>query len=104
MIFPSHSLSCFKCGAVLPLDARIGRKDTCAECDADLHCCLNCGLYNRSAHNECDEPQAEWVRDKDRANFCDYFEPRRGARKGAARSGTAEEARARFEGLFRKKE
>ena len=22
------------------------------------------------------EPQAEWVRDKDKANFCGYFDPR----------------------------
>ena len=73
------SLQCFNCGTTIALEGRIGRKDSCAKCDADLHSCLNCRLYNRSAHNECSEPQAEWVRDKDRANFCDYFRTARGA-------------------------
>ena len=103
MVASANSLSCFKCGASYPLGDRIGRKDTCSACDADLHCCWNCRHYRRSAHNECNEPQAEWVRDKDRANFCDYFDPRRGD-SGAAgtRSPTAADARTRFEDLFKK--
>ena len=98
------SLHCFKCGTAYPIKDRIGRKATCPKCDADLHSCLNCRHYNRSAHNECNEPQAEWVRDKDRANFCDYFEPRRGAVSGITRSSSTDAARARFENLFKKKE
>ena len=105
MLSQSESfLHCFKCGTPYPIKDRIGRKDTCPKCDADLHCCLNCRHYNRSAHNECNEPQAEWVRDKDRANFCDYFEPRRGASAGTRRPSSADNARARFEDLFKKKE
>ena len=97
-------LICFKCGKPYDLSARIGRRDTCPECDADLHCCLNCRHYNRSAHNECNEPQAEWVRDKDRANFCDYFEPRRGGHPGIGNSAAPNDARTRFEDLFKKKD
>src|SRR6266545_7252438 len=98
------TLSCFKCGAGYPLEGRIGRKDTCPKCDADLHCCLNCRHYNRSAHNQCNEPQAEWVRDKDRANFCDYFEPNRGGLPAGAPGSEASDARALFDSLFKKKE
>lgn len=98
-----NTLACHKCGTEYPLNGRIGRTDACAKCDADLHCCLNCRHYNRSAHNECNEPQAEWVRDKDRANFCDYFDPRRGsASAGISETSPAKDARSRFEDLFKK--
>ena len=37
--------------------------------------CLNCIFYDSSAHNQCLENQAEWVREKDKGNFCGYFAP-----------------------------
>jgi hypothetical protein len=101
MAATSNSLSCFRCGGAYELQGRIGLRDVCPACDADLHTCLNCRHYNRSAHNECNEPQAEWVRDKDRANYCDYFDPRRGA-AGGTRSSPSAGARARFDDLFKK--
>jgi hypothetical protein len=36
------------------------------------------------SYNECREPQAERVVDKEKSNFCDFFTPRRsGAAAGA---------------------
>lgn len=52
---------------------RVGRRDTCDKCGADLHACVNCRFHDSSAYNECREPQAERVLDKHVANFCDYF-------------------------------
>lgn len=98
----SASLSCFKCGTPYPLTRRIVRSDTCPKCDADLHCCANCRHYNPAAHNQCNEPQAEWVREKERTNFCDYFEPRRGPGRPGKGSTAADDARARFDNLFKK--
>ena len=100
-ILSSDPFACHKCGTPYSVTDRIGRKDTCRKCDADLHCCLNCRHYNKHVHNECNENQAEWVRDKDRSNYCDYFDPKRGGSSGAGKSST-EEARSRFEDLFRK--
>lgn len=85
----------------MALDDRVTLRAVCPSCDADLHCCLNCRHHNRSAHNECNETQAEWVRDKDRANHCDYFDPRRGPASGRESKGSTD-ARARFEDLFKK--
>lgn len=92
---------CFRCKTRNDIQERVGRKDTCAQCDADLHCCFNCRHYNPGAHNQCKESQAEWVKEKDRANYCDYFEPRRGTPGGEGSSRT-QDARARFEDLFKK--
>ncbi len=91
---------CYRCGSSYAFKDRIGRGDACPSCDADLRCCRNCRHYSPNAHNQCNEPQAEWVREKDRSNYCDYFEPRRGAAAGEAES-KAKDARARFEDLFK---
>lgn len=66
---------CYKCGTeqVLSSNAFVGRKEECASCRCDLHCCLNCAHYDKAAYNQCRESQAERVLDKDRSNFCDYF-------------------------------
>ncbi|RME57794.1 MAG: hypothetical protein D6780_07790 [Candidatus Dadabacteria bacterium] len=63
---------CAKCGAEIKSE-KVYRADTCAQCGADLRCCLNCKFYEPSAYNQCREPQAERVVDKERANFCDFF-------------------------------
>ena len=39
-----------------------------------LHCGHNCHFYDPAKHNQSREPQADWVKDKEMANFCDYFE------------------------------
>ena len=64
---------CFRCRKEVILDGPPGRKDTCVYCGVDLRCCLNCWFYDGSAYNQCREPQAERVLEKDRSNFCDYF-------------------------------
>ncbi len=105
VIMSDTVLSCYKCGhalRVLPRD-RIHRSDTCAACGADLYCCVHCRYFDPSRSNECSEPQAEWVRDKEAANFCGYFEPRTSlnltARGGRSRGA---DARAAFDNLFKK--
>lgn len=49
-----------------------------------MHVCRNCAHHDTSAYNECREPQADRVLEKERSNFCDYFTPRSGQ---AGRSG-----------------
>lgn len=97
--------SCCKCGEVIPLSAgsRMGRRETCPKCSADLHCCHNCKFYYPHTHNECRETQAEYVQYKDEANLCDWFqpllgEPRAGSGKAA---GAADQARKKFDNLFK---
>lgn len=63
---------CFKCNNLLNVEV-ISFRDECPFCGADLHVCLNCKYYDTSKHNSCSEPQADYVREKDRANYCEYF-------------------------------
>ena len=78
--------SCHGCGAVLDLDGPIGRRSACPQCDADLHCCINCRFYDESAPHECREPHADHYVDKIASNACDLFQLGDGAsRRRAAR-------------------
>ncbi len=92
---------CHRCGHDIGAVERIGRRDACLQCRADLHCCLNCAFYDPAYHNQCREPQAEPQVDKQVGNFCDYFSFRTG-RRLAADMKQKDGARARLDALFGK--
>jgi hypothetical protein len=71
-------VTCFSCGKPLEFVDRIGLRAECPHCHADVHVCRNCVHYDPKVYNECRETSAEVVREKDRANFCEYYQPRSG--------------------------
>ncbi len=96
-------MRCFACDAPVELAAgeRVGFRDTCARCGADLHVCRNCSHHDPSAQNQCREPSAEWVPERERANRCDWFSPGAGGGGDAVRA--QQRAKSDLEALFRKK-
>ena len=94
---------CFDCGRDISIqkDGRIGRGDECPHCGADMHVCMNCQHYDSKSYNECREPAAEVVKEKDRSNFCDHFTPRTGSAGPGA--SDKDKLRAAAEALFKKK-
>ncbi|MEY4667856.1 MAG: hypothetical protein RL518_555 [Pseudomonadota bacterium] len=77
-------ITCFHCKKPSPLELVSGRavvsfRASCPHCSSDLHVCLNCSLHDRGAYHECRETSAEWVKDKERGNKCEYFQPRTGS-------------------------
>ena len=69
-------MRCFHCGNEIFYTDRVGIREECEKCKSDVHCCRNCAFYDPKVYNECKEPQAEVIREKDRANVCDYFRKR----------------------------
>lgn len=65
---------CYHCQTALTLSGKPARSDECPVCGRDLRVCLNCRHYDPGAYRGCREPVAEEVRDKDRGNFCDWFQ------------------------------
>ena len=63
---------CWKCRKEISIEKPV-RGDECPLCHADLHVCRACEFYESGAHNDCRESSAEFVGDKEHANFCDYF-------------------------------
>ena len=98
------SFSCFNCGHPIQLlsGATVLKKDVCPSCDADLHCCKNCRFFDPSVHNECRETQAEWVRYKDKGNYCDYFVPSTHITLVKKSSASGDNAKKRWDSLFKK--
>jgi hypothetical protein len=95
-------MRCSACHAEVALASgeRVGFRDACPQCRADLHCCRNCEFHDPSAYNECRESNAERVSDRARANRCDYFSP--SARGGGQAAVAAQRARNQLDQLFKK--
>lgn len=94
-----EELQCWRCGAALTtLTPPISRQDACPGCGAELHCCRLCRWLEPRWRRGCREERAEEVGDRERANFCDYFQPRPGAHQPVADANAA--ARARLDSLF----
>lgn len=66
---------CFKCSHELQLaiGSDISRTEECPKCSSSLRCCKMCGHFDKNVYNECTEPMADRVVEKEKANFCDYF-------------------------------
>ncbi len=94
---------CWSCGAGLsyPRYSMVPREEDCPGCGKDLHSCRNCRHHDPGVNNQCREPDAEWVTDRERANFCERFQL---AEEPVARPGPdrGSEARLKLDDLFRK--
>ncbi len=91
---------CFQCRQEIPAERIILREDECPHCFSDLHACRNCRFYDPASSNLCSEPQADWVTDKERANFCEFFDFAERSRPGEGAHDSLS-ARDRFKRLFR---
>ena len=90
---------CYFCGNTFT--ERVYKNTECPVCGKDLKICLNCKFYEPGAHYDCRETIPEPVRDKERANFCDYFVyVFRGKGASSAEDKKREEARNKFDSLF----
>jgi hypothetical protein len=91
---------CNKCLKVLEIKTPVGRREICPFCGSDLHCCLNCIHHYIGAYNDCREPQAERVIEKERSNFCDFF-AFRNAEMDGKRKDSGVPAKTKIESLFK---
>lgn len=97
------SVACRTCGRKWPT-REVPFSAECERCGTELHACVQCDFYEPGRDNDCREPIAEPVRDKERANRCELFRPGAGPAPGADRPAEdcAVEARRKLEDLFRK--
>lgn len=92
-------LICWKCGASLAdLPQPLSRRAECPNCHAELHTCRLCRHFDLGKAKQCREPVADEVKDKTRANFCDWFQPQ--ALVHSSGGANATNNRAQLEALF----
>jgi hypothetical protein len=112
---------CPKCSAEWELKGPVGFREECPECAAYLHICTNCRHYD-AVNRGCRIPTTEPVREPSEINFCEEYEyngegvpgrapgvasgrtptPSRSAAPPSNKAAAGDEARRRFEDLFRK--
>jgi len=91
--------SCWKCGAKLE-SSDFGRQETCPKCGFDTRVCKNCLHYDPKYNNSCKENQADFLSEKEKSNFCDYFSP---THPNAEGSTSRDAMKSAAEALFKKK-
>ena len=106
---------CPKCNAEWEIKGPIGFREECPECAAFLHTCANCAQYEPGTRG-CRILTTESVRDRQSVNFCEDFEfnpeapgsdkaarraPAGAAKPSASAKPSADEARRKFDALFR---
>lgn len=93
-------LLCFRCGASLAaLTPPISRQDECPSCSVYLHVCRMCRFFDPQVPKQCREDDADEVMDKEKLNFCEWFEPSDTA-FDASRAATATRAQNELAVLF----
>ena len=89
--------NCYNCGK--EFEIKVYRNTDCSSCGKDAKVCLNCKFFSPGSHWECNESIREAVREKDRANFCDFFELASNY-KGSSGKDNEDEAKSVFNSLF----
>jgi hypothetical protein len=93
-------LVCWRCGVAIKPDQRpITRLERCRACQADLHACRQCRHYTTRLTGYCDHDHAKPPRERERANFCQYFTPQPGPH-AAQQGADARHARSGLDALF----
>ena len=65
---------CVRCGHKWELKTQPGFRQTCPECDAFLHSCVNCRLYNRRG-DQCSSVTAECKPgSREQHNYCEEYQ------------------------------
>lgn len=95
------TVSCYHCGKQVEIEYKISFRAECLYCKADLHICRNCRFYDEFAYNECKESSAEKTFDKEKNNYCEYFDPS-SENSGTSQLSEREKLLKSAEALFKK--
>ena len=97
---PDPIIHCYRCGTSLAaLTLPLARLDECPKCSVQVHVCRMCLYYDPAVPDQCREDDAEAVKEKERANFCDYFKPRDDAFTGTELAAE-QQAKSELSALF----
>lgn len=93
-------LSCWNCGKDTGIEGKPTRLDHCESCLADLKCCRGCRFYDPFAAKQCRERIDDFVKNKEKANFCDYFQARVVGAKALNNVDNKDSRKKKFDDLF----
>ncbi len=88
--------ACTYCSTRIDSAQPIGYATLCPSCSEPLHSCVNCRFYSPGSYHDCAERVEEFISDKKKANYCDFF--MMGSNKQSKKA--SDEARKKAEALF----
>lgn len=97
---------CWKCGKAITETPPFSRSLRCSSCDSDIRSCKNCSFYSPGSWHDCTERVEDEVRDKERANFCDFFrlnplfKQDTEGQEASSKKNSLDSARSAFDNLF----
>lgn len=96
----THTIHCPDCNLSHSYEGHLSFREECENCAHDLHICLTCDFHDQYVENQCREPTADPVNQKDRRNLCEYWKPvSRAERLGES----SDDAKAKLHALFGEK-
>ncbi len=99
-----EGLLCWSCGRPSGSKGSVTRHDQCQNCLADLRTCRGCRHFDPTRRHQCRENVDHPVLNKNKANFCDFFQVRevvKGAGGIRQRTDNKESRRKNFDDLFK---
>lgn len=96
----SSVFRCGDCGHRVATAAGLEIGQTCPNCEAPLHACVNCQHFDPSARWQCRQEITQPVSGKRKNNECGFFAPKRVMEFESESAKSPEEARAAFDDLF----
>lgn len=101
---PTDGLLCWNCGKPTGILTKVARNDQCDSCLADLRCCRGCRHFDPTRRFQCRENVERNIVDKEKSNFCDFFQMRNVIKRpGGVMTTPAEEKldrKRKFDDLF----
>lgn len=96
-------LICWNCGRPTGVEFKVTRNDSCPHCLADLRCCRGCRHWEPGRRFQCKEPIEVNIPNKEKANFCDFFQMRnvvKGPGGIKTEANSKDDRKKRFDDLF----
>ncbi|MFX0135820.1 MAG: hypothetical protein ACFFDN_19410 [Candidatus Hodarchaeota archaeon] len=93
---------CYACGKQLNIKGFVDRESICLTCQSYIHCCYNCKFYKPGVPNKCNEPQADFVSDKSKPNFCNYYVLKENESPPFDHDEEVRKVKAKLDALFKK--
>jgi len=99
----ADGLLCWNCGKPTGITGRVARSDSCESCLADLRCCRGCRHFDPTRRAQCRETVEAPIKDKEKNNFCDFFQMRnviKGPGGISTQTDSKDDRRKGFDDLF----
>ncbi len=95
-------LLCWSCGMPTGIKTKVMRSDSCVDCLADLRSCRGCRHFEPTRRHQCRENIRVGIPNKDKNNFCDFFQMRDVMKRpgGFGPTETKGNLKKRFDDLF----